>query len=222
MVNVRGQECFWLASPAAYDHYYTHLYSEIPEGTIVGRASGLDQWILAESAALLPLASAIDIGHNYGKHLGIFRYEYGIPAVTGCDVVPRIREIARDFLRRYYPGQPEDITWDVGKFETLPYRDQQFDLVLASNVLEHVPDWQPAFEKVLAVTRRRALVAIPKDRSFDWSEDHLHLFTATEAAWIRDRAAACGFAVDEQVIPFEEDPAQSWYCWCFDREENLR
>jgi putative methyltransferase (TIGR04325 family) len=50
----------------------------------------------------------------------------------------------------YYP----EIHFDVQDLTRLMYADRSFDVVMASGVLEHIPDWETAIAEICRVARR--------------------------------------------------------------------
>jgi len=68
--------------------------------------------------------------------------------------------------------------------EALPFKAGSFDFVLCTEVLEHVPDWEAAFQELLRVSRKRVLVTVPLENGLFWraiskvrsmeSRGHLH------------------------------------------------
>ncbi|MFH1790304.1 MAG: methyltransferase domain-containing protein [bacterium] len=55
----------------------------------------------------------------------------------------------------------EKIQFMIAGAEDLPFEDNSFDVVVADNVLEHVPDFQRGLREIKRVTRDRAIIALP-------------------------------------------------------------
>ncbi len=58
--------------------------------------------------------------------------------VYGIDIAPDMIDTAR----RKASKANLDIKFEVGRIETIPFPDRQFDLVFSSLMLHHVPDWR--------------------------------------------------------------------------------
>jgi len=77
-----------------------------------------------------------------------------------------------------------------GHFETLDLAaerwpgQRQFELVLCSEVLEHIPDWQAAAANLAAMTARHLLITVPGGKRY-WIDEHIghhHHFAGPELA----------------------------------------
>jgi len=81
--------------------------------------------------------------------------------VLGIDVVPSFVELAKRTGAKVR----------VASAEKLPYKANTFDMVLCTEVLEHVPDWKKAVKEIERVLKPRgkAIVTIPLEKSLFWS-----------------------------------------------------
>lgn len=52
--------------------------------------------------------------------------------------------------------------------EQLPFKSKSFDLVLCTEVLEHVPGWKQAFSELQRVSRKKVLVTVPLEKGYFW------------------------------------------------------
>lgn len=103
--------------------------------------------------ALLPDAPILDIGTSSGTNLRMLR-EMGFSEVTGLDFSEEaIRFCAQNGLGTVRRG---DIT-------AMPFADQTFSLVLATDIIEHVDDDVLALTEVARVLQpgRHALITVP-------------------------------------------------------------
>jgi len=78
--------------------------------------------------------------------------------VTGCDLSEPNIENARMYAKE---SDVIDIQFIAGDSEHLPFGDNEFDLVVSSHVLEHLPDFDAGLKEVMRVTKKRAVIAIP-------------------------------------------------------------
>lgn len=69
------------------------------------------------------------------------------------------------------------IDFAAANLEKLPYGDGQFDTVVCTHTLEHVPDIQKAVAELRRVARERLIVVVPKQRPYKYTFDlHFHFF----------------------------------------------
>jgi ubiquinone/menaquinone biosynthesis C-methylase UbiE len=77
--------------------------------------------------------------------------------VTGLDLTPDLLAVART---RAAEAGYDDITWQEGDAENLPFPDGSFDVVVSSCGLMFAPDQQKVANEVARVTRRGGRIAI--------------------------------------------------------------
>lgn len=90
----------------------------------------------------------------------------------GCDISEGVIEANRE----RHPGW-EFLVLDLAQ-ERWP-GDRRFDLVVSSEVLEHVPDWRAALTSLCAMSERHLLITVPcgQIRPMDRLVGHLQHFT---------------------------------------------
>ena len=76
--------------------------------------------------------------------------------VTATDLVLEQEVVDRDAT----------ITWQQGNVEALPFKDQQFDTVVCTHVLEHVIDVQAALAELRRVASKKLIIVVPKERAY--------------------------------------------------------
>jgi ubiquinone/menaquinone biosynthesis C-methylase UbiE len=62
---------------------------------------------------------------------------------TGSDLAESAIEMAR--------ARHPSVAWHVASVTSLPFADKSFDIVMASGVLEHVPEWRKALDEITRV-----------------------------------------------------------------------
>ncbi len=77
--------------------------------------------------------------------------------VTGLDLTPELLAVAE---RRAADEGWDDVTWQIGDAEAMPFPDGAFDVVVSSCGLMFAPDQQKVADEVARVTRRGGRVAI--------------------------------------------------------------
>ena len=96
--------------------------------------------------------SVLDAGCGTGGLCGFLEAE-GIKSITGCDAE------AEAITHGKEKGRLKNaVVADVCK---LPFGDSEFDLVVCSEVLEHVPDHQSGLREILRVSRGPVLITVP-------------------------------------------------------------
>jgi SAM-dependent methyltransferase len=101
-----------------------------------------------------------------GRELGLETY--------GCDISDRVMEDSRGT-----PVAREFRVLDLSR-ETWPGRD--FDVVICSEVLEHIPDWTAAVANLARMARRYVLITVPtgRVRAMDRMVGHTQHFEGPE------------------------------------------
>ncbi|KUG06090.1 class I SAM-dependent methyltransferase [Solirubrum puertoriconensis] len=116
---------------------------------------------LVQELGLAPTAPLLEIGCSGGPLLLRLR-ESGFSNITGIDISPRAIELAH---RR---GLPNSFAMDATK---LDFADESFDIIIASDVLEHIEDEAQALREWHRVLRPggRLIVFVPAF-SMLWSQ----------------------------------------------------
>ncbi|HID99995.1 MAG TPA: class I SAM-dependent methyltransferase [Thiotrichaceae bacterium] len=69
----------------------------------------------------------------------------------------------------------------IGNMHSLPFEDEQFDMVLCSESLEHVPDFKKSLTEILRVCKQAAIITVPHEsqemvkNNIEGREVHAHL-----------------------------------------------
>jgi ubiquinone/menaquinone biosynthesis C-methylase UbiE len=56
----------------------------------------------------------------------------------------------------------------IANSNNLPFNDKEFDWVMASEVLEHIPDFEKALNEIKRVARKKILITIPIEKAYWW------------------------------------------------------
>lgn len=77
--------------------------------------------------------------------------------VFGCDIsAPNI-----EAAKKYAAQEGVSVQFIQADAENLPFADGEFDLVLSSHVLEHLPDFDKGLSEIYRLTKKSAVIAVP-------------------------------------------------------------
>lgn len=99
----------------------------------------------------LRFESLVDVGGAEGYKAALAREIFGAD-VRNCDLSGEACKRAKEIFG--IDGEPVDV-------QELPFADGQFDVVLCSQTLEHVPDLERATRELIRVSGRAAIVTVP-------------------------------------------------------------
>jgi SAM-dependent methyltransferase len=141
-------------------------------------------WALIARAAVGPSPRILDAGCGTGRNLMDFQQ---LGPAEGVDLSPQAVEFCR---RRGLHGVRE------GAIEELPFEDGRFDLIFATDVIEHLPDDGPALTELrrVAAPGARLIVTVPA-YSWLWSQHDTswHHYRRYTRPLLRERVSANGW-----------------------------
>jgi SAM-dependent methyltransferase len=111
--------------------------------------------------AQLPCRRFLDAGCGDGRYFGVVAERPPTERVVGCDIAERILETARATAAQV-GLEPELVRANV---ESLPFEDASFDLVLSTQVLEHVLDPPAAVRELARVLEPGGTLLLSADHS---------------------------------------------------------
>lgn len=93
----------------------------------------------------------------------------GIAAVMIAKKYPQAEIVALDISKpnlerakqRALDNRVNNIFFQQGDAENLPFPDNSFDLVISSQVLEHLPNFRKGLDEIYRVTKKRAIITLP-------------------------------------------------------------
>ncbi len=106
----------------------------------------------------LPIQSILDVGAGEGFTLARLEREKIGTRCEGVEPLKTARELAKKI-------NPSAKLID-GSAYSLPYKDNSFDLVLCSEVLEHLEDPQKALKELFRVSQKYVLISVPNEPWF--------------------------------------------------------
>ena len=69
------------------------------------------------------------------------------------------------------------IEYEAAKIEALPFRDQEFDTVICTHVIEHLLDYRAAIAELRRICRKRLIVVVPREREYLYTfNPHFNFF----------------------------------------------
>jgi ubiquinone/menaquinone biosynthesis C-methylase UbiE len=125
----------------------------------------------------LHFKSLLDVGGAEGYMCGLVKHLFGAH-VRSCDLSAEAGRRARDLF---------GIQADAVDSVQLPYKDNSFDVVLCSEVLEHVPQYESVLNELLRIARTAVVLTVPNDPPHVIEKNirmqiphaHLHRFSHT-------------------------------------------
>lgn len=128
-------------------------------------------WQLMKTLSGLEMESLLDVGCGEGYKTAMARDWFDVP-VRGADLSAAACARA---------GEIYGVAADVVDIVNLPYRDESVDVVVCSEVLEHVPDFKQGLSELLRVSRRAVVITVPLDsprkakRNLERGVPHAHI-----------------------------------------------
>jgi SAM-dependent methyltransferase len=190
------------SQPGGHDSKYQ--YSAAPSS----EESGIGNWYLRSRHRFVARlaskvlkrsggTSVLDAGCGTGGLCAFLEAE-GVTTIVGCDAESEAVAHGREKGRL-----KNAIVADVSK---LPFDDNAFDLVICSEVLEHLPDHRAGLREILRVSRGPVLLTIPAHPCL-WTESDeiLHHQRRYTRAMLRELLSSCDATV-ERVAPFGAIP----------------
>lgn len=148
------------------DNYFKHTH---PNPLFRAMIAQFNARLLALADVAAP-RSVLEVGCGEGfvlKYLADRRQQWRL---AGCDIAPA----AVAYARRACPAE---VTLDIADIYHLPMPSRSFDLVICSEVLEHLADAPAALAELCRVSRGHVLVTVPHEPFFR--------FLARLAVWLR-------------------------------------
>lgn len=155
--------------------------------------------------AVRPGDRILDIGCGSGRHT-CAAYRLKGARVTGADLNPTDLKEARERLSFHDRlGEHGGGTWCLSAADvtSLPFPDACFDLVVCSEVLEHIPDHESAMREIIRVLKhgKPLVVSVPRylpericwalsDAYFNANQGHVRIYRQSELIDRLERAGA--------------------------------
>lgn len=108
---------------------------------------------ILKALARLRFSSLLDVGGAEGYKSALVK-QFFSANVLSADVSEEACKLARHIYQ--IPAQAVDI-------HRLPFADNSFEVVLCSETLKHVPDFEGATKELLRVARKAVVITVPKE-----------------------------------------------------------
>lgn len=105
-----------------------------------------------------PIESFLEVGCAEGHYLA--KIERKVRVVVGMDFEEEKTENAKKNCKKAKILQ--------ANAEKLPFKDNCFDFVLCSEVIEHLPNWKKGLQELKRVSRKKILITIPLEKGYFW------------------------------------------------------
>jgi len=119
---------------------------------------------LLKCLALSGTERVLDLGCGTGEFERLVMQQFGSVSMVGLDTTPAMAAVARQKLR----GAP-NVQILVARAEALPFRAEEFDVVVSASMVHHVRDARSLLVEGCRVLRRGGQLAI-----LDWCRDFWH------------------------------------------------
>ncbi len=145
---------------------------------------------------IFPGMKILDIGCGPGRHVcGAYQHHENV-TVIGADLSHSDLLQAKDRLNYHDKiGAHKGGSWglSVSDITSLPFKDEYFDLVICSEVMEHIPDEQKAISELLRILKpgNNLVITVPRfwpekicwalsDDYFNANQGHIRIYKKKE------------------------------------------
>lgn len=129
-------------------------------------------------------SSILDVGAAEGYKASLVKRIFNVD-VTATDLSTEACRRADDIYK---------IRAVAADIHNLPFKDNEFAIVLCSETIEHVTDWKVALEELLRVSTSMVIITVPNEPSqhtqndTDFEHKHIHNFKIRDFEYLQPRA----------------------------------
>jgi len=140
----------------------TNSSSNLSSGMIKDKLSLADPWYQLVLKMLHSIFNSskrqvlIEVGCGVGGFLVNISRSY--KEVVGLDISSKAVYTARDLVKR--SGFQEKVHLVIGDAQFLPFKEQSGDIVVCSETLEHIPDYEKAFGELIRITKNSGYLCL--------------------------------------------------------------
>lgn len=114
--------------------------------------------VLLEQIKSMKPRSLLDVGAGEGFILDVLDKKKNVKKLEGIEYTDKALKLAK----KLHPH----LLIKKGNIYDLPYKDNSFDLVVCTEVLEHLEDPTKALAELLRVTRKHVILSVPNEPLF--------------------------------------------------------
>ena len=147
----------------------------------------------------------IDIGCGEGRLIKFLRdYDY---IIYGIDI--KKHDSWKNELNLYFS------VGNIFDLNTLPIK--KYDIVMCSQVLEHLKNWKAALNNLISIAKERVIITVPWNHSFDGpNSGHVNFWTEKNINEFNIYPYSCSFM---KIRTKPEDKPNKW-CWLIIIDKN--
>lgn len=114
--------------------------------------------------------SLLEVGCNFGKNLKLVSDAFPKKRIAGLDISTTALKEAKEFLKG------RNIEFFNSDAIKMPFKDKEFDVVIAGEVLEHVPydKFHPTLDEFIRITEKYLILISPYQSRANPVAKHLH------------------------------------------------
>ena len=98
----------------------------------------------------------IEVGCGLGGFL--LNISKNVGEAVGLDISSKAVHIAKDLAKQF--GLQDKVNFVIGDAQSLPFREDSGDVLVCSETLEHVPDYEKAFSELVRVTKKSGYLCL--------------------------------------------------------------
>ena len=130
--------------------------------------------------------------------------------VTGIDIDSDLIDIAK----KNADDASLNVEWDVGSADVLPYADEEFDVCLSVELLEHVPQWRKCVYEFCRVVKPGGALMLTTTNSICPKQSEFRLpayswWPKTAKRWAENKART----TKPEFANFTDYPAVNWFTY---------
>jgi SAM-dependent methyltransferase len=110
-------------------------------------------WNIIKALKTIKFDSLLDVGGAEGYMSAAVKSFFGV-RVRSCDLSEEAGKRAKEIF---------DVDSDTVDGVSLPYPDNSFDVVLSSESMEHIPQYDRVLNELLRVARKAVIITVPHD-----------------------------------------------------------
>ena len=153
------------------DEEYKNFYASLGNSISRRRVTDLNEAsidFITENLSKTGGMTLLDVGTGNGYLLSRLANERHWHKIAGIDVIATT-------------NQPEHFELHEGMLPMLPFKDQEFDIVTCTHVVEHLLDVEASIKELLRITKKQLFIILPRQRHYFYTlDEHLNFYPNIE------------------------------------------